>query len=115
MNTAQVGDIAEQTVALFALKQGWGVLKPIGNRLPYDLVLDIFGKLVRIQVKSAWKKSNGSYVAETRRCKTNRKKYLIERYSELDFDFFVAVVEDDFFIIPINVFLEYKAAISFFK
>lgn len=41
MITKQKGDIAEQAVTLFALRQGWGVLNPIGDRLPYDLVLDI--------------------------------------------------------------------------
>ncbi len=66
MDTKLKGDIAEQAVVLFALKQGWGVLKPVGDRLPYDLVFDINGRLVRIQVKSAWydlKRQN--YVIDT--------------------------------------------------
>ena len=54
MDTKLKGDIAEQAVVLYALKQGWGVLKPVGDRLPYDLALDISGSLITIQVKSAW-------------------------------------------------------------
>lgn len=46
MDTKLRGDIAEQASILHALKQGWGVLRPIGDRLPYDLVfideLDLF-------------------------------------------------------------------------
>lgn len=49
MDTKLRGDIAEQAATLFALKQGWGVLKPVGDRLPYDLVFDIAGKLSKIQ------------------------------------------------------------------
>lgn len=49
MDTKLKGDIAEQAVILHALQQGWGVLKPIGDRLPYDLALDISGKLIKFK------------------------------------------------------------------
>ncbi|MEJ2720029.1 MAG: group I intron-associated PD-(D/E)XK endonuclease, partial [bacterium] len=48
MNTKLKGDVAEQAAVLKALKQGWGVLKPVGDRLPYDLVFDVEGVLVKI-------------------------------------------------------------------
>ncbi|MCB0551142.1 MAG: hypothetical protein KDD19_26465, partial [Phaeodactylibacter sp.] len=38
MDTKLKGDIAEQALVLNALKRGWGVLTPVGDRLPYDLV-----------------------------------------------------------------------------
>jgi hypothetical protein len=41
VDTKLKGDIAEQATILQALERGWGVLKPIGDRLPYDLVFDI--------------------------------------------------------------------------
>jgi len=50
MSTKLRGDIAEQAAVLHALKRGWGVLRPVGDRLPYDLVFDIAGALVKIQV-----------------------------------------------------------------
>ncbi|MEA5554506.1 group I intron-associated PD-(D/E)XK endonuclease [Anabaena cylindrica UHCC 0172] len=46
--------MAEQAAILHALKRGWGVLKPVGDRLPYDLVFDVGGNLIKIQVKYAW-------------------------------------------------------------
>lgn len=52
MDTKLKGDIAEQAVILKALQQGWGVAIPIGDRLPYDLVFDVGGKLLKIQVKA---------------------------------------------------------------
>jgi hypothetical protein len=48
MDTKLTGDIAEQVAILYGLRQGWGVLKPIGDRLTYDLVYDIGGVLVKV-------------------------------------------------------------------
>lgn len=74
MSTKLKGDIAEQAAILHALKHGWGVLKPIGDRLSYDLVFDVQGKLAKIQVKCVWfDESRGNYVVDNRRTKTNRR------------------------------------------
>ena len=54
MDTKLKGDIAEQAAILRALKLGWGVLRTVGDRLPYDLVFDVQRSLVKIQVKAAW-------------------------------------------------------------
>lgn len=54
MSTKLKGDIAEQAAILHALRKGWGVLQPVGDRLPYDLVFDIDDVFCKIQVKAAW-------------------------------------------------------------
>jgi len=54
VSTKLKGDIAEQAAILQALQLGWGVLRPIGDRLAYDLVFDVQGILSKIQVKSSW-------------------------------------------------------------
>ncbi len=118
MDTKQKGDIAEQAVVLQALKQGWGVLKPLGDRLPYDLVFDIGGSLVKIQVKSAWfdaKRVN--YVVDTRRTKTNRRQMLRENYKLGDFDFAVIFIEEleVFYVMPCEVFVSYGSEIHFIE
>lgn len=95
MDTKLKGDIAEQSVILLALKKGWGVSKPIGDRLPYDLILDINGKLVGIQVKSAWfDVSKQNYVVDNRRTKTNRRQMVRSSYKISDFDFAVVHIPD---------------------
>ncbi len=114
MNTKQKGDIAEQSVVLFALKQGWGVLKPIGDRLSYDLVIDIQGVLVKVQVKFAWfdvKRQN--YVVDNRRTKTNRRVMIRENYGPKDFDFAIIVLEnlDVFYVMPCEIFISYGSEI----
>ena len=114
MDTKQKGDIAEHAVALYALKQGWGVLQPIGDRLPYDLVLDVDGTLIRVQVKSAWRNAkSGNHVVDNRRTKTNRRVMKRSAYRKEDFDFAVAFLEDSeiFYIFPVEVFIGYKSEI----
>ncbi len=114
MDTKQKGDIAEQAVVLAALQQGWGVLKPIGDRLPYDLVFDIEGSFVRIQVKSAWFDSRrGNYVVDTRRTKTNRRQMIRENYTIGDFDFAVIFIDDleVFYVMSCEVFISYGSEI----
>ena len=37
MNTKHMGDIAEQAAVLAALRRGWGVLRPLGDNLPYGI------------------------------------------------------------------------------
>lgn len=116
MNTKLKGDIAEQAAIFQALKHGWGVLKPIGDRLPYDLVFDIEGILVKIQVKSAWlDEPSGNYVVDNRRTKTNRREMVRELYSSTDFDFALAYLEqlDLFYVFPVAVFIGYGSEIHF--
>jgi len=116
MDTKLKGDIAEQAVVLQALKQGWEVLKPFGDRLPYDLVFDIGGILVKIQVKYAWHDvKRGNYVVDVRRTKTNRRQMLRETYKVGDFDFAIVFLEDleVFYVIPCRVFINYGSEIHF--
>ncbi len=114
MSTKLKGDITEQAAILHALKRGWGVLRPIGDRLPYDLVFDVEGTLVKIQVKGAWfDEARGNYVVDTRRTKTNRRVMLREEYTLEDFDFALAYLEnlDVFYVFPVEVFISYASEI----
>ena len=114
MNTKLKGDLAEQAAVLEALKLGWGVLKPLGDRLPYDLVFDVDGALVRIQVKNGWLDDRtGNYVADTRRTRTNRREMVRASYSATDFDFALIYIPDRdlFYVFPVEVFISYGSEI----
>ncbi|WP_414576886.1 group I intron-associated PD-(D/E)XK endonuclease [Anabaena sp. CCY 9402-a] len=114
MDTKLRGDIAEQAAVLNALKRGWGVLRPIGDRLAYDLVFDIEGILIKIQVKYAWlHEASGNYVVDNRRTKTNRRLMLRAAYQPSDFDFALAYIEplDIFYVFPVDVFIGYGSEI----
>ncbi|MDD5496768.1 MAG: group I intron-associated PD-(D/E)XK endonuclease [Candidatus Omnitrophica bacterium] len=113
MDTKLKADIAESAVITALLKRGFTVLKPIGDRLPYDLALDVRGKLLRVQVKSAWY-YNGSYTVDSRRTKTNRREMRRARYDEKDFDFAILHIDnpDTFYVMPSSVFATYRSGIS---
>jgi len=114
MNTKLRGDIAEPAAILQALKRGWGVLHPIGDRLPYDLVFDVDGRLVKVQVKCAWlDDSRQNYVVDNRRTKTNRRSMVREEYRPSDFDFALAYIPDldVFYVFPVDVFISYASEI----
>ena len=114
VDTKSRGDIAEQAAVLQAMKRGWGVLRPVGDRLPYDLVFDVGGALVKVQVKSAWFDApSGSYVVDNRRTKTNRRIMVRGVYSAVDFDFALAYIEDVgvFYVFPCEVFIGYGSEI----
>ena len=116
MDAKLKADIAESAVVTELLKRGLRVLKPVGDRLPYDLAVDINGKLVRIQVKSAWfDRSEGAYIVDVRRTKTNRRVMVRQRYSKKDFDFAIIYIDDCrvFYVMPVSVFTGFKSAISF--
>jgi hypothetical protein len=114
LDTKLRGDVAEQAAILHALKRGWGVLKPVGDRLPYDLVLDVNASLIKVQVKSAWlDEPSGNYVVDNRRTKTNRRIMVREVYKLSDFDFALVylAIPDLFYIFPVDVFIGYGSEI----
>lgn len=114
MITKEKGDIAEQAAILHSLKRGWGVSKPLGDRLRYDLVLDIGGVLVKVQVKCAWyDKSRQNWVTDNRRTKTNRRIMVRDYYDADDFDFAMVYIPDLdlFYVFPVQVFIGYASEI----
>ncbi|NRB52302.1 MAG: endonuclease [Saprospiraceae bacterium] len=103
MLTKQKGVIAEQAVALAALNRGYGVSTPIGDYLPYDLILDVDGNLFKLQVKSAWwDEKKGNYVVDNRRTRTNRREMRRANYTEQNFDYAVLYIPvlHVFYIMP---------------
>ncbi len=115
METKLKADIAESAVVTELLKRGFRVLKPVGDRLPYDLALDCSDRFLRIQVKSAWlDRTEGTYTVDSRRTKTNRRRMLRDRYDEGDFDFAILYLDDSnvFYIMPVSIFTSYKSGIT---
>ena len=116
MDTKLKADIAESAVTTELLKRGFKVLKPVGDRLSYDLAVDLDGRLVRIQVKSAWYSAKAKcYVVDARRTKTNRRRMLRQRYSLDDFDFAIVCIAElrVFYVMPVVVFSGYESTITF--
>ena len=115
MSTKLKGDIAEQAAIMRIMQLGWGVAKPIGDRLPYDLIADFSGSLVRLQVKCAWfNNKDQCFVVDVRRTKTNRRVMLRELYTPRDFDFALVYVPQAqiFYVFPVETFIAYGSTIT---
>ena len=83
MDTKLKSDIAESAVATELLSRGLNVLRPVGDRLAYDLAVDVKGKLICIQVKHAWfNAKDKAYIVDTRRTKTNRRRMVRKKYAK---------------------------------
>lgn len=116
MDTKLKSDIAESAVTTELLKRSFRVLRPVGDRLSYDLGIDLEGKLVRIQVKRAWyNKRARYYTVDARRTKTNRRRMLRQCYKASDFDFAIIYIADlnVFYVMPQSVFSSYESTIAF--
>ncbi len=101
-------------VAGTASKKGIIVSIPFSHGISYDLLFDIDGEIVKVQVKKAYgyydKRRNKNHICvETRkRCNGNTP------YSEGDFDYMIAHYPDyydKYWILPIKLVLSYKAQI----
>ncbi len=115
MDTKLKADIAESAVTTELLKRGFRVLRPIGDRLAYDLGVDLNGRFIRIQVKSAWFSTKANcYVVDVRRTKTNRRRMLRQRYDLNDFDFAIIYLADldVFYVMPVSVFSKYGSTVT---
>lgn len=108
-------DIAESAVITELLRRGFNVLRPVGDRLPYDVGIDLNGKLIRLQVKSAWYEvSKRLYTVDARRTKTNRRRMRRAWYAVGDFDFAILYVpkENVCYVMPVETFMSYRSGIS---
>ena len=115
LDTKLKADVAESAVVTELLKRGFRVLRPVGDRLPYDMAVDCDGTLLRIQVKAAWyERSKHLYTVDARRTKTNRRQMVRTLYGKEDFDFAILYLVDRhvFYVMPVDVFIGYRSGVS---
>src|ERR1700722_62160 len=98
--TKRKGEIAELIFVIKASSMGFAVSKPYGDSEAYDLVIEENGKLLRIQVKSAFTTSRWGYSVALARNRLGRRA---ERYSAEEIDFVVAYIvpHDAWYIVPV--------------
>jgi hypothetical protein len=101
----QRGEMAEAAFVAKVAGMGFAVAKPWGESSRYDLIVDVEGKLVRVQVKSAHRA--GEYGGYTFHAHGNS----CEAYRANEIDVLVAYVvpEDVWYVFPVAVFRRYKA------
>ena len=81
VNSKTIGDLAELEVACDLAKQGYIVSRPLSDNATYDLIADINGRLLRVQVKARAERNNAVAV-ELRSCMRN----YVYMYEKSDWD-----------------------------
>ena len=92
MNTKDIGNISETRFLYECAIRGTGVSVPIGDNLRYDAIVDISGKLLRIQVKTMRKIETSRYEFSLK--SINWNSGTINNYKD-DVDYFFAFNADD--------------------
>ena len=101
LSSKQKGNLTElQCLAAF-MAEGCGVSIPYGDNSKYDFVVDIGGKLFKIQVKTASLKDEGAIKFSCRTTHVNCSGVKNERYSSNDIDFFATYWDNKCYLIPI--------------
>lgn len=105
MNTTQIGDITEYKFILYCLEHNIPVCKPVSNNLPYDVIIELNGKLLKIQIKTGYNaKNKNSFQFNTRSTSKNYNEIVDKNYKGL-IDGFITCYKElpgEFFYIPIE-------------
>lgn len=84
MNTKRFGSIGEAKALTWFVENGIPVSIPFGDNEKYDLVIEIHGKLLKVQVKSSAQVAFGRLVFNLRSVRYNNKGSHIYTKSEID-------------------------------
>ncbi len=100
-NHKKRGQWAELRFMAKATELGFQAAKPLGDAAPYDVVLDVGGRFISIQIKSSFYSANnlkpGNFVASL-----FHGKYPDRTYKQSDFDYLAVyyIPKDIWYIIP---------------
>ena len=113
MKPKDKGDLAAANAIAYFMTNGYEVCLPIGDKRPYDLVVEQDGTLFRVQVKYAgFYKGINKYKAALRTMGGNQSYYAAKKYKDDDFDLlFIYVGDGRKFLIPWNK-LENRNSVS---
>jgi PD-(D/E)XK nuclease superfamily protein len=101
LSAKQRGELAELAFLYRAAALGLGVLKPMGDSLPYDAAVDNGRCLLRVQVKSVGRPRRNLYQIHTVHGIDPKKPYTRE---QVDFLAAYVVSEELWLIVPVEVF-----------
>jgi hypothetical protein len=105
LSSKEKGDITVGQAIAYYTRNQIEVLLPLGDRKPYDLVIDREGKLLRVQCKytSHLHKNEISYIVSLRTTGGNQSFHTVKFYEEGDFDlYFISTEAGTMYEIPFD-------------
>ena len=111
------GTVSELLAEAFFVSKGYVVSKPINDFNEYDLIIDDFESLKKIQVKTIYwdnSKSRNMVSCVTSHIRGNENRYN-KKYTTNSFDILCAVHQDSksFYVIPVEDILD-RRSITFY-
>ena len=106
-NTKQVGNLTELQCATRLYELGCAVSIPFGNSEKYDLIIDVNGKLYKVQCKHSSEYYDTTGELEYIKFKTtwqshNANSWAQFKYTENEVDFFATFYNGECYLIPQN-------------
>ncbi len=104
LNAKQKGNLTELQVITYLYSLGYHCSLPYGENSRYDLIADIDGQLIRIQVKTASLKNNNPNAIEfsCRSTRINSTGTLNTRYDKNQIDYFATFWDNQCYLIPVE-------------
>ena len=99
METTFKGDVAELMAASELVERGYIVSRPLTNGAAYDLLVDLDGRILRIQVKRSCRQSNGTLRINLYTSKYHRGRSRIGYDGKVDFILGVDCDNREFYLI----------------
>lgn len=100
VNCNLTGQITETVVLLEAVKSGIIVSQPYGNKARYDMLFDVQGLFLRIQVKTSRQhhRSNCAFTFNCYSVSNGTKR----TYTKQDIDYYATVWDDQVYLVPVE-------------
>ena len=104
LTAKQKGNLTELQCLTAFYKQGCHVSLPYGENSRYDMIVDVEGKLLRVQVKTSSNKKDNVNAIEfsCRSSYVNSTGVKNVRYSENEIDYFATYWDNQCYLIPVN-------------
>lgn len=107
LESKQKGNLTELQCITACYELGYSVSIPYGENSRYDFILDVNGKLLKIQVKtSRFKKSiknpQDAIIFACKSSNTNAKGNVYHRYTKEQIDYFATFWEGKCYLVPVE-------------
>lgn len=103
LNTHFLGKITELQVAEAFLQRGFQVSQPLVSDSRYDFIVDINGRLLKIQVKTSHPEDDGAYITfATSSSHTNTERTINKGYSADEIDYFATFYGGQCYVMSVN-------------
>lgn len=107
MNTKRIGNITELQCITRLCELGHSVSVPFGNADKYDFILDVNGKLFKVQCKHAGEHVDNMGDVEYIKIQShwqshNIRRYAKNRYTADEIDFFATYYKGNCYLIPVE-------------